>query len=447
MTIIYVDSNAAGSASGLNWTDAYTTLQVALTAWTTSDEIWIAHNSTESFGSSITLTCPLDTVLLPVPIFRVNSSTNVYAPPPFDLTDTAQIVTTSSSAQIRLDFNTKIYGVRFDSGGNFNTTGDLVSVFEDCDIEIGGEATSTTTLFPGGSFFKNCYFRQASTGSMRFSTGANGRVLKFIGCIFDFDGTLSTGLIVGGGSFPANIQFIDCDLSALPSATILVDTSVFSSGASFNDHNVVFTNCKLPPSYVIGDGTMNAPRANVKMVGCSANGSTNYINRHLSYVGETDTSTAIYLIDGYVEFDGDVNLSLELAPTSKCTPIASVFTSNISSIIETTGSKTFTLELVENFTTALTEQELWLELFYYDSASNTHHKLDTSTHQFKQISYTALSAGTGLVSWTNEPSGSRSVKLEVTVTVNKIGHYYGVVHVGKYEAGKVVHVDPELKAA
>ena len=90
---------------------------------------------------------------------------------------------------------------------------------------------------------------------------------------------------------------------------------------------------------------------------------------------------------------------------------------------------------------------LWLELFYYDSATNTHHKLDTSTREFAKLTYTTLASGTGTGNWTSPPAGSRSVKLEVTVTVNKIGYYYGVVHLGKYEAGKVAHVDPKLEVA
>ena len=41
--IIYVDADATGSASGLDWTDAYTTVQDALAAATSGDEIWVAE--------------------------------------------------------------------------------------------------------------------------------------------------------------------------------------------------------------------------------------------------------------------------------------------------------------------------------------------------------------------------------------------------------------------
>ena len=362
MAKIYVDSNAVGANDGSSWANAYTTLQAGLTNWTTSDIIWIAHDSAESSGSSVTLTCPVDTELLPVPIYRVNSGTDLYDPPPFDLTDTAQITTTSSAAQIRFTFHTKMYGIRFDGGGNFNNSGDYQIYLEDCDIEIGGGSTGGITVYPGGSIYKNCYIRRTTTGVVQFATGTNGRVLKFISCTLNFLGVISSGLIAGGGTFPANINFIDCNLSALPSATVLVDTSTLSSGGSFNDQNVTFNNCKLPSSYVIGDGTMDAPRANVLLIGCSTNGATTYINRHLTYAGELDTSITVYRGAGYIEKDGDINLSMELTPASNCEPFADIFTSNIAGIVDATGSKTFTIECIENFTTALTEQEFWLKL-------------------------------------------------------------------------------------
>ena len=42
-TPIHVDQDASGDATGLNWTDAYTNVQDALTAASSGDEIWIAE--------------------------------------------------------------------------------------------------------------------------------------------------------------------------------------------------------------------------------------------------------------------------------------------------------------------------------------------------------------------------------------------------------------------
>ena len=56
--------------------------------------------------------------------------------------------------------------------------------------------------------------------------------------------------------------------------------------------------------------------------------------------------------------------------------------------------------------------------------------------------YTNPAAGTGLANWTGEPTGSRSVKLTATGTVNQAGLYMVKVFLGNYESGKVLHYDP-----
>ena len=42
-TIVYVDGNATGAATGITWTDAYTDLQDALTSAVLETEIWVAE--------------------------------------------------------------------------------------------------------------------------------------------------------------------------------------------------------------------------------------------------------------------------------------------------------------------------------------------------------------------------------------------------------------------
>jgi hypothetical protein len=261
----------------------------------------------------------------------------------------------------------------------------------------------------------------------------------YIGCTFNIASHSNGFIDPANGVSASGLTFIDCDLSLLTN-TLLVDTSKLTISTVYTEQVFKFINCKLKSTYTLTDGTFDAINGLILLDGCSANAGTNILNRRVTFLGDVDTNASVYFDSGYKDLNSN-NLSQIFTPDVSTILGRGIESFPINGIIESTGSKTFTLELVENYTVALTERECYLELYYFDSASNTHHKVDTSTKQFAKSSYTALTAGSGLGNWTAEPSGSRSVKLEVATTVNKIGHYYGVVHLEKYEAGKVLHID------
>jgi hypothetical protein len=83
---------------------------------------------------------------------------------------------------------------------------------------------------------------------------------------------------------------------------------------------------------------------------------------------------------------------------------------------------------------------VWQEILYLGTSTNPLWSLDVG----KVVGgTTSLTTGTGLANWTAEPSGSRSFKLETTVTINKAGVYQIRWCVAAYESGKVVHIDPK----
>jgi len=441
MAIIYVRSSAAGGGTGADWTNAYTTLQAAFTAWTTSDIIWCAADHNETATANVNWTCGNATLLIPCPVYRVDHTTDIYSPTTG--ADTKQMDCSTGSYDIVTQASFAFYGLYFDCGDDFyNITNDTYTYMEDCKIQMSFTGNSSFQMWQNtakvGFRAKNTTFSFQGTGG--YIDHTNIRV-EYDGCTFTGT-TRSAGFIYYLSSKPMYAVFTDCDFSGI-STTTLVDTS--NSGTGLNAH-IEFRNCKFPTSYSLDDGTINSRNVEIVAYNCHTAGDT-FDNSKVTVAGDTTTSTSAYHDSGYADYDGTTNISGELTPSANCSVVLPIQSFKIGGIATATGSQTFTLEMVENYTSALTAQECWLDLYYLDSATSVVHKVDTSSREFALASYTALSAGTGLANWTGEPAGSRSVKIAVTVTVNQTGLYFGVLNVGKYEAGKVVHVDNKMSVA
>ena len=187
MAIVYVDSNATGSNNGTNWGNAYTTLQAGLTAWTTSDILWVAHNHSETFASSNTLTSVNSGRLHPCVLYRVNSGTDLYDPSPLDGTDTAQIIGTTTSQPLTFNFSGSWFGFSFEWGDYVKVNPSLECYFEDCDISYGIQTSTFAYLDLSdvtGATFKNCLIKNIWGADSYIVTQSAGNVL-FIGCEFN----------------------------------------------------------------------------------------------------------------------------------------------------------------------------------------------------------------------------------------------------------------------
>lgn len=444
MATIFVRSGATGGADGTTWADAYILLQDALDNWALGDIIWMAHDhyETKSDGDLI-FTCATALDGKKVSIYRVNSSTNIYSPTGKSGSGIVNIETTNSYKDISFSFHSNWFGIKFLSSDSIKAGANASVYQEDCYLTFAEEVTGHIDLSSSPlNINKNCHYKSGAGTTEGFMDVNGIHDSVYIGCSFDIASRVAGFIVPSSGVSSTRVSFIDCDLTQLTNDT-LVDTDDL---VSFQDeHNLIlFQNCQLKATYILGSINIVAPSSFIKVIGCSANGSSTYLNELEAYTGRASTSITTYLDTGYQEYDGDVNLSTIMTPHDRCQPYAPLISFNISGIVEDLGSKVFTVQLVENFTTPLTKQDCWVELYYYNNANNTHHKIDTSSREFAKLTYTALAAGDGLSAWTGAPAGSRSVQIAITVTIAKKGFYYGILHVGKYESGKVVHVDPVL---
>ena len=437
MATVYIYSGATGAASGASWTDAYTTIQAALSSYTAGDELWVAHDHNEISGSTITLTESGADITNRIMLMRVNRTTDVYDPT--DGADTKQY-DLSGSADLNFGSVEAVWcGFHFECNDNYIA------------------ASSGTT-----QSFIDCYFKYTA-GASRFELGSNNcdTALEFTNCTFDYDSTSGQmwiaayvrflgctfkGDMASGGFFNNKSStrpvILDCDACNFSGFTNPVSEPIFEAPSSEIVYRARMRNCEIRSGQtIIGALSNDTQEAIVERT--SHNGDT-FINELHVLRGTVETDTGVYYTgtDAFQDYDGDTPLSRELVPASGATHLSNLKGLGIPTVITSTGSKTFTVECIENYTTALTKREAWLEIHYLGSATSSLFTVADPDREVVETSYTNLAAGSGLADWTGEPTGSRSVKLTGTVTVNQIGLAMVYVRLGKYESGKQFFYNP-----
>jgi hypothetical protein len=435
-TIYTRSSDGDDADDGSTWALANATLAGSIADWTTSDIICIEDNHNETQATTMTLTPTGDTSAIPVPIYSVSDADDSYS-----IGSSCQVSVTGASSNISLAGNYSIAGVFFCSGNDILVSSSVTadwSFFRDVSVDL--SALNSALTF--GSQAARGLTRWVG-GTIDFGGGGFMNVNRSSPMIFE--GVTFTGDIVAAGLFRSTgansgvTQWIcrGCDLSAYTSET-LVDVSQSNQG----DLNVWLIGSELPATVSIHDDAFANPRQFVFVSGTDDSTSDYGFRQDLyTYQGNVETDIAVYHDNGLVFEEGSTNASFKFTPASHlskhefplCSPPRVEW-------IATTGSKTFTTEGVENFTTALDEDEVWQEILYLGTSTNPLWSLDVG----KVVGgTTSLTTGTGLANWTSEPSGSRSFKLETTVTINKAGVYQIRWCVAAYESGKVVHIDPK----
>src|SRR4051812_1694563 len=113
MANVYVRSAAAGTGTGADWTNAFTTLAAALTAGAAGDSFWVSEDHAETGTSAKTMTSP-GTVSNPCFVYCVDHSGSV-PPVSADLRTTATI-TTTSTGDMTTAGSMYVYGTIFSCG-------------------------------------------------------------------------------------------------------------------------------------------------------------------------------------------------------------------------------------------------------------------------------------------------------------------------------------------
>jgi hypothetical protein len=439
VAVIYCDSNASGGDDGTDWTNAYEDLPAALTAWNPGDVIWLAHNSAETSGSGKTLGATNATRAVHCPVYRVNSGTDVY-----DNSDaTVNYAVTGGAADITITTFIAFHGVRFSGGDNIIPGNGADSVkFIDCHLTL----TGASSILQHGSasadnfaYYNNCV--------INFSSGSGGWILNtnnsitFDNCEFQGN-AITNGLLRITSARHSTYAFNACDFSALTN-----DTLVDISPANDTQLRVDFNACSLPSGVSITDGGFQGEGQIVVVSGCDQPGSGNakrYRNEVHTFRGVTSYNITSYHNNGLVDEDGSTRLSYEMNPNSNTTIQTPLEGIPLYVYVDSIGSTIFTVEVVENFTSALTDTEAWMDIYVYDTADDAKWEKYSTRNTDISSAGSSLAAGTGLANWTGEPGSSRSAKFEKTITINEVGYVKAIVYLGIEEAGQVLHYDDSI---
>ena len=417
------------------WENATLTLAKAAANDAAGDNIYVAHDHSETTASAMVLAFA-GTLANPVKVICTNSSTGAIS--------TGAFVATSGTNTLSLTGGCYVYGIWFKSGSGtgsvdlrLNNAGNSPQTFESCTFETGSTGNNTNRIvFNQNNTFGNIYATVINCG-FKFnhtSQGINCWFGIFTGCYIVSGSANVTYLFNSAYTALAYFKCIGFDLSNLsPTVGIL-------SNASSTHGLVQLLNCKMPSGW---SGSVNsstiARTFTAALYNCDS-GATNYRLWIETYAGSIKSETTLVKTGGAT--DGTTPISWKLASTANANEyVAPLITDDMAIWIDTTGaSKTITVDILHDSVTALTDAEVWLEIDYLGSSAAP---LGTpAADKRATVLTTPTNQATSTATWTTTGmTNPNKQKLEVAFTPNMKGFVYARVNLAK--ASYTIYVDPE----
>lgn len=441
MADYYVWSGATGAANGTSWTDAYTTISAAAAVDAAGDVIRVAHDHLENNTSNVVWGWAGSTTN-PPKVICVNRTTGAPA-------NTA-VVRTTGNFYISSDPVSGMHmrGIIMEPGVSSNSFGPQAfwvsgfggrrSFYRDLTVKSEGSNTDTAGAAIdlqnnwGRVRFENLWVKINTTNAnhLKFTNGTN--FVEWVGGGV-LAGTVGSKLI-GGFSAYSNFALSDLDLSAAPAPLIL-----FNVGGNDNI-NCTIRKSKLPANWS-GSVVNSTPGANsrISMYNCDS-GNTNYRMWIEDNAGVIRTETTRVRTGGAT--DGVTPISWWMVSNANVQESLTPLVSDPIEIWNTdTGvSKTLTIEVLHDSTTALTDAEIWVEVSYPNDASSPLGAVVRDSRA--SVITTAANQDASSVAWTTtDMSNPNKQKLVVTFTPLKAGWITARVFLAK--TSKTVYVCPK----
>lgn len=357
-------TDGSDADNGTTWALAKATLTGAFAVMAAGDRVFVSNNHAETQATTMTLTSP-GTVANPCQVLCVDDAGDPANPTTLAITAT---VTTTVGSAINFAGFAYCYGIIWNCGTgnsvgtlNFNSSSPWAWSLDSCQLKQ--VQTSNSAHISLGASGTGSDDSMLVLNNTPIQFGAVGqqiliRSVRFIwkNTVNAIAGSVPTTLIVPQGAQACDVTMSGLDLSAAGSGKNLVSVA----GAA--PHRVALIDCKLGASVSIITGTHPGPGGTIVHVyNCDA-ADTNYRNERYEYQGSSVTVTDVVRNGG--ANDGTTPFAHKLVSGANARFISALRSFPVVGWINSTGSKTLTLQYIHDGASALNNDELWMELEY-----------------------------------------------------------------------------------
>lgn len=365
MANFYVRSAAAGSGTGADWTNAFTTISAAISAAAAGDTFFIAFDHSQTQASALTMTFP-GTAGNPNKVYSVNQAQP--SPGGGDLLAGARIATTGNNA-MAVNGSAEFFGITFACAD-----GTSIPHLTLCGV-AGRQVYRACTVDFGNTTGPQACFIGANTGdtsmevlwddNCRFLTGAPTQAIVPRNARFTWrnasNPTVTTSVApsncIGATTTETTsvITLQGIDFSGLPSGRGIMAARAVSD-------QIVVENCRLPPGGTIIYLTdqVTAVGGTVDVVRSESASGVNYGHRRYRYSGNMLQSDTVTRAGG--ASDGTTSYSWKISTTANSSSVLPFECPPSGAINDDTGSAlTLTVEGIANTAAMPQNDEIWFE--------------------------------------------------------------------------------------
>ena len=373
MTNYYVWSGGSNTSPYNSFATAATTVGGLLALpIAAGDDIWVAHDHSETTAGAVIWTVP-GTLAAPNRIICVNRAGGVSGAAPFGDADkrTTAVVANTTAANIQFSGYAYVYGIAFNANSVANTSNITIGgagasnwVMESCNCFISNLASGSFVFGSGGAAtarmkMKNCNLKVGGVGQALTPLGN----LEWDGGAWDGSLAVPTTMLTNSNSRTANFLFQNVDFSAFSTGKTLV-------GNVICDGTITFRNCKLNATLptLVAAATSTTGSSRVEFIDCDS-GNSNYKNVLIDRCGRMDDEGTIVRTGG--ASDGTRTLSHKIVPNATNAKWSSPFLSKpIVFWNESLSAITITVQGIWSGGARPFNDDIWLEAYYSNDATS-----------------------------------------------------------------------------